>query len=197
MKKLWLFAALAVTFAACNNQEEEKEDNKEQTTENEDQKTDRNIALFFGEKFDTSNAVPPVAIAELIGGKDSVEMKLKARINQTCKKKGCWMTLQMEDKNEMRVWFKDYGFFVPKNADGFESIITGFAYLDTVSVEMQKHLLEDAKSEGKEIAQADIDAITEPKIEMGFEASGVMIYMPESVAKENQKADSSEIKNEE
>ena len=60
---------------------------------------------------------------------------------------------------------------------------------------MQKHLLEDAREAGEEIAQADIDAITDPKVELGFEASGVMIYMPESVAKENQKSEEGEENN--
>lgn len=195
MKKIWLLTIAALAMAACNNEEKEGEENSEETSQEQtEEKDNKNIALFFGEKFDTTGASVPTELASIIEGKDSVQMKLKARINQTCKKKGCWMTLDMQDESEMRVWFKDYGFFVPKNADGFESIITGYAYVDTVSVEMQKHLLEDARETGKEIAQADIDAITDPKVELGFEATGVMIYMPEAVAKENQKSDTEDEK---
>ena len=47
---------------------------------------------------------------------DTLEVKFKSEINEVCQKKGCWMTLDLADDKEAFVKFKDYGFFVPKNA---------------------------------------------------------------------------------
>jgi len=81
------------------------------------------------------------------------------------------MTVDMGENNpEMRVWFKDYDFFVPLDGDGVEVVIAGKAYRSTVSVDEQIHLLKDENASEEEIA-----AITEPKLELGFEASGVYI----------------------
>ncbi len=46
----------------------------------------------------------------------------------------------------------------------------GNIYWDTISVEMQKHFAEDAEKTKDEIAR-----IIEPKLEVNFEADGVLI----------------------
>lgn len=69
------------------------------------------------------------------------------------------------------VYMKDHAFFVPLDGvQGNLAVIQGKAYYDTVSVDMQKHLLEDAGA-----PQADIDAVSEPKFELAIEAAGVLI----------------------
>ena len=68
------------------------------------------------------------------------------------------------------VKFKDYAFFVPLNADNSEAIISGKAFVDVVSVDELKHYAKDGGKTGAEIAK-----ITEPKIEVAFEAEGVII----------------------
>jgi hypothetical protein len=70
----------------------------------------------------------------------------------------------------MMVTFKDYGFFVPFESAGKTAIMKGFAYYDTVSVEMLRHYAEDA---GK--SKEEIEAITEPEYDIAFEASGVVL----------------------
>ena len=64
-------------------------------------------------------------------GKDSLEVKLFATAKDVCKKKGCWMKVEKSDGTLMRVTFKDYGFFVPKDIAGKNVIIEGTAYADT------------------------------------------------------------------
>jgi hypothetical protein len=96
---------------------------------------------------------------------------LEATINETCKVKGCWMTVDMGNGEEMRVRFKDYGFFVPtEGVGGMNAVMEGFAFIDTLDVGYLKHLAEDAEKSAEEIA-----AITEPEISMNFEAVGVVI----------------------
>ena len=94
-----------------------------------------------------------------------------AEIVQTCTKMGCWMNVKGPGGDTIMVYMKDHAFFVPLDGvQGNLAVIQGKAYHDTVSVEMQKHLLEDAGA-----PQADIDAVSEPKFELAIEAAGVLI----------------------
>lgn len=101
---------------------------------------------------------------------DTIAVKFKSKINSVCKKKGCWMKMDLPNQAESFVRFKDYGFFVPLNADSQEAIVSGRAFVDEVSVAELKHY---AKDGGK--SQAEIDKITEPKITYAFQAYGVLI----------------------
>jgi hypothetical protein len=101
---------------------------------------------------------------------DTIAVKFKSKINSVCKKKGCWMKMELPNQAESFVRFKDYGFFVPLNADSQEAVVSGRAFVDEVSVAELKHY---AKDGGK--SQAEIDKITEPKITYAFQADGVLI----------------------
>ena len=101
---------------------------------------------------------------------DTLEVKFKSEINEVCQKKGCWMTLDLADDKEAFVKFKDYGFFVPKNAQDKEVVVNGKAFVSVESVDVSKHYAKDA---GK--SQAAIDSITEPKVTYSFMADGVLI----------------------
>ena len=101
---------------------------------------------------------------------DTLEVKFKSEINEVCQKKGCWMTLDLADDKEAFVKFKDYGFFVPKNAQDKEVVVNGKAFVSVESVDVLKHYAKDA---GK--SQAAIDSITEPKKKYLFMADGVLI----------------------
>lgn len=101
---------------------------------------------------------------------DTINVKFKSQIKSVCKKKGCWMKMDLADNSESFVKFKDYGFFVPLNADNSEAIVSGKAFVDEVSVAELQHY---AKDGGK--SQAEIDKITQPKITYAFQADGVLI----------------------
>ena len=101
---------------------------------------------------------------------DTLEVKFKSEINEVCQKKGCWMTLDLADDKEAFVKFKDYGFFVPKNAQDKEVVVNGKAFVSIESVDVLKHYAKDA---GK--SQTAIDSITEPKVTYSFMADGVLI----------------------
>ena len=105
-----------------------------------------------------------------VQAKDTVNMTFKAKTNAVCQKKGCWMKLNMPKDNDIKVTFKDYGFFVPKDISGQEVVVKGKAFLKKVSVDEQRHYAKDAGKSEKEIA-----AITAPKKEYRFVATGVAI----------------------
>ena len=101
---------------------------------------------------------------------DTLNIKFKSKINSVCQKKGCWMTLELPSGKEAFVKFKDYAFFVPKNAQNDEVIVNGKAFVSIETVEELKHY---AKDEGK--SQAAIDSIVAPKTNYSFMADGVLI----------------------
>ena len=101
---------------------------------------------------------------------DTVAVKFKSTIKEVCKKKGCWMSMELPGEKESFVRFKDYGFFVPLNADNSEAIVSGRAYIDVVSVAELQHYAKDGGKSQEEIAK-----ITEPKVTYAFQADGVLI----------------------
>ncbi|RZL41189.1 MAG: DUF4920 domain-containing protein [Pedobacter sp.] len=57
--------------------------------------------------------------------KKTVDMKIEGKVVDVCKKKGCWMTLQMPNGDPMRVTFKDYAFFMPMDIVGKNVVLDG------------------------------------------------------------------------
>ena len=126
------------------------------------------VGNTYGEAISTDGALSLTGLNEQVEGKDSVALTLKGTIEQTCEKKGCWMTVQDENGVATRVTFKDYGFFVPtEGAEGKEVVFSGMAKKKVIDVATLRHFAEDA---GK--SQQEIDAITEPKEEIEFVANG-------------------------
>lgn len=159
MKKI-IIAASAILLFACSNQEQPQE-----VTENVEV-----IITKHGEDITEDGALTAVEFLAQFQGKDSLETKLMAPIAEVCQKKGCWMMLDLGNDLMMRVSFKDYGFFMPKDAAGRMAYVQGVARIDTTSVEELKHYLKDA-----EASQEEIDAVTEPEINYSFEAVGVIL----------------------
>jgi hypothetical protein len=165
MKKIILVVALGLAFMACKN------DTK--ITESTEQDVQKEIAYAsFGKEINDADALTSQRMMEhykdLKAG-DTVPTKMRAKIVEVCSSKGCWMTLDMDGENEVMVKFKDYGFFMPLNAEG-EVVVNGKAFVTETPVEELRHYAEDA---GK--SQEEVEAITEPKFEYRFEADGVLL----------------------
>ncbi|WJJ98016.1 DUF4920 domain-containing protein [Algibacter luteus] len=127
----------------------------------------------FGKSIIATDAIAASSMAthyKTLNVGDSIDSKIKAKVNEVCQAKGCWMRLQLDDENEVMVKFKDYGFFVPKDISGKTVIINGKAFIQEVSVDEQRHYAEDAGKTPEEIA-----SITEPKRTYSFEADGVLV----------------------
>lgn len=100
---------------------------------------------------------------------DTTAVKFSSTVNNVCQKKGCWMKVNLGEKESM-VRFKDYGFFVPKNIVGQQAIIEGIAFIEEVSVNALKHYAEDDGKSAKEIAM-----ITESKKTLAIVSTGVLL----------------------
>lgn len=166
----FLGIALVSSFVACDNTAKTTEENEETTEEVVEEIDENSSNTQFGELIEAENAISIDEFSTAMEGKDSLEVKLFATAKDVCKKKGCWMKVEKADGSMMRVTFKDYGFFVPKDITGKNVIIEGTAYADTVSVEDLKHYAEDGGESPEAIA-----AITEPEIATTFVAKGVII----------------------
>lgn len=136
------------------------------------QNTPTTTTKQFGAAVTAENAVPYDEMLAKMGTADSMNIKVTGLVKEVCQKKGCWMTLVSDKPGspEMRVTFKDYAFFMPKDIAGKHVVIEGVAFVETISVEMLRHYAEDANKSPEEIA-----AITEPQKEISFEAAGVLI----------------------
>jgi len=80
------------------------------------------------------------------------------------------MKLDLGNNKESMVRFKDYGFFVPLNADHKEVIVNGKAFVTEISIDELRHYAKDAGNSEEEIA-----AITEPEFTYAIEADGVLM----------------------
>ena len=124
----------------------------------------------FGEPIAKKGAVSAKKLAQKMDKAESLDIKVKGTITEVCQAKGCWMTIDLGDDELMRVKFKDYGFFVPKDAAGKTAIIQGVAKNEIIGVDELRHLAKDAGKSEKEII-----AIDKPKEELTFVAEGVII----------------------
>ncbi|HNB80851.1 MAG TPA: DUF4920 domain-containing protein [Chitinophagaceae bacterium] len=155
----------SIVFASCQNTATDTEKKNSET------KTEAVAApQYFGEKITEEGAIPTDSLKARMGENKKMDCKLTGTIDAVCQKKGCWMELKNHDGSTIRVTFKDYGFFMPKDASGKTAIVDGFASVEETSVD---ELKEFAKDDGQ--SKEEIAAITEPKKELVFEAKGVII----------------------
>lgn len=66
-------------------------------------------------------------------------------ITDVCQEKGCWLVVT-DGNRQMRVTFKDYGFFVPKNSHGRKVLLQGVVSVKEISEEKARHYAAESKS---------------------------------------------------
>lgn len=163
-KQLIITAIAGITLTACGGPENNSELN---IAEGEKTLT---YEVYGDSAITSDGAIASSELLAMLEGKDSVEVKVTGEVLGVCKKKGCWMDVDLGDGKNMTVRFKDYGFFVPMNSEGRKATMNGIAKVDTQTVDWLKHKAFDA---GK--SQEEIDAITEPVVKVTFMADGVIM----------------------
>ncbi|MGN6416349.1 MAG: DUF4920 domain-containing protein [Pseudobacter sp.] len=128
------------------------------------------VGTVYGAEPKSAEPLPIAVLPELLDQKDSVYTTINATVLDVCPKKGCWIRLQVNDSTEAFVKMKGYAFFVPLDLIGKTVVLEGEAKLKTTSVAELRHYAEDAKK-----PKAEIDAITQPKKEIRFLASGIKV----------------------
>ncbi|MBT6326619.1 MAG: DUF4920 domain-containing protein [Bdellovibrionales bacterium] len=122
----------------------------------------------FGKKISLSKEVKIEKIINNFDQYSGQQVLIRAKVEQVCKSKGCWMILKSKDLPSIRVTFENYSFFVPFNLEGKEVLVEGQLISKKMSVNEAKHYLEDA---GK--PQTEIDKIKKPIKEVRIIASAV------------------------
>ncbi len=161
MRNIFILSCALVLFVSCKKEEAKEVAVKEIAYASFGAKIVADDALTSSEMLEKYKTLKPG---------DTVDVKFKTTINEVCKKKGCWMTMELDKDNEAFVKFKDYAFFVPKNADKSEAIVSGRAFMDSISVNDLRHFAKDGGKSEAEIAQ-----ITTPEVKYSFQADGVLI----------------------
>lgn len=124
----------------------------------------------FGKKIDDKKAIEASTLPDKMGTEEAMHAKVTGTVESVCQVKGCWMKVKMDNGETMRVMFKDYAFFIPKDIAGKTVVFEGEAQKKTVPVEHLQHYAQDAGKSKEEIAK-----ITEPKQELTFIADGVIV----------------------
>jgi len=165
MRGFNILVVLLVSISACKGQETKQEVVAKAQNVKE--------LASFGDKIMADGSISNREMMQKYDGMavaDLLQAKFRAVVKEVCQTKGCWMKVELDGGEEAIVRFKDYGFFMPKDISGQEVIISGYAFIEEMSVADQKHYAEDGGESEDEIAK-----ITQPKKTFGFEADGVIL----------------------
>jgi len=178
-----------VLFSSCGggeaeeNTEENSTDSTEVTEETVEEEneiafdgTEAGDYLLYGHtEITADDAVTVEDMMTQFNEAGSFSDKVSISIDQVCQKAGCWITFKNNEDEEIRVFFRDH-FTIPiETASGTDAVLYGDLVMDTLSVDFQKHLLDDAKEAGDEVSQEEYDAITEDKIEASFDCESILV----------------------
>ncbi len=180
MKKL-LYSTFTLAFlglAACNTTETKTENTEVPQTEDHDGEaeikeigTTADGGKVYGEMITAEGAITTAELKTKMGDQEKMDVKIKGEVVEVCQNKGCWVTIKLPSGEPMRVKFGEDDFFVPKNASGKQAVMEGVAMKEIVTVDEQRHYLEDA---GK--SKEEIMAITKPDTTLTFDAKGIILY---------------------
>ena len=125
----------------------------------------------YGKVISPDQPMTAAAFTQLMGGKETAEVKLQAEVLTSCQKKGCWMDVKLADGSSMKVRFVDYAFFVPTaGLEGKTAVLQGTASKEVITEAMRRHYAHDA---GK--SPEECEAIKGDEVELTFLAEGVLI----------------------
>jgi len=120
------------------------------------------------------SAAAPVELSQVIASPrewDGKTVKVSAQANAVCQKKGCWMTLAAAAAGpRVRVTFRDYGFFVPKDLAGRRVLAEGVFSVKTLPQAEAQHYADDEAQSGRPSRRVAGD-----ELEFALVASGVHV----------------------
>lgn len=95
------------------------------------------------------------------------DVLIESKVEAVCVVKGCWMALTGDAVDDVRVTFKDYGFFVPSSIIGKNVLVEGTLERVAMSLDETKHYVKDAGG--------DPSKVTQPRTEYRIVANGVQV----------------------
>ena len=171
MKKMTLIFGISgvLCFAGCGGSDESTEgigadSTATAITPNEDgvyEGADLGNYLLYGlTQIDDQGEIAELSAMNSAIEKGGFQGKVSVQIAEVCQKAGCWIVFNNENGEPVRVFFRDH-FTIPiETASGTNAILYGMTKVDTISVDFQKHLLDDAVEAGTEVSQEEYDGET-------------------------------------
>ncbi len=154
---------LIVFIFGCNNPDKNKG--------NQEKVSDSLAALgYFGEISGIDSVMQLDQFLFMMKTSDSLRASVEGLISNNCEHSGCWMEIDLENGQTMRVTFKDEKFTIPLNSKGKRATVKGMAYRKLIPVEELKKI---ALDEG--LSQENVDTINFAKSEIHFVAQGLII----------------------
>jgi hypothetical protein len=124
---------------------------------------------MYGSQFEQSN--DQVALNTLVGESEQYAdqtITTEGTIKKVCQKKGCFFIMETADNQQVRISFKDYGFFIPTNTAGSKVKLNGVFTVKEISEKDAKHYAKDMGD--------DPESIEGAQKEYGLVATSVIIY---------------------
>ena len=123
-------------------------------------------AEHYGAPIKTKSPMSLQTAIKQLDSKPKANVLVESKVDAVCVVKGCWMALT-DTAGDVRVTFKDYGFFVPGSIIGKTVLVEGTLEKVVMSLEDTKHYVKDAGG--------DPSTVTEPRTEYRIVASGVQV----------------------
>lgn len=162
------------TTEVISNTEEELEEEAEIEFDGIQKETGK---LFGHTDFDATTSTSITAMLTEFEEAGSFNGAVDVKINEVCQNAGCWINFQKDDTSgeTIMVFFRDHYTIPIEESNGKNAILYGTLNSDTLTVDFQKHLLDDAAANGEEVSQEEYDAITEDKIDVTFDCESILI----------------------
>jgi hypothetical protein len=125
---------------------------------------------------DSSSAISIDSMMTLALANGVFKGRIKGNIQESCAKAGCWISLDIKERDEdLFIHFQDY-FTIPLEfITGDFAELTGYAILDTITIENQIADLDKMKENGQTISNHQYESITEDIIDISFKADAIFL----------------------
>jgi hypothetical protein len=190
-KNLLVGLAISTILLACSSKEKEEntevententevveESNGEESTEVAFMGDEKGDYLLYGHtEFAPEDAITSEEMFKTFDETNTFKGAVNISINEVCQNAGCWINIVKPNSDEtVMVFFRDHYTIPIETSAGKEAILYGELVSDTMTVDFQKHLLDDAAANGEEVSQEEYDAITEDKISQSFDCESILI----------------------
>jgi hypothetical protein len=122
----------------------------------------------FGAEFTDAKKVALADVLDSVDTYSNKTVKIEGTITDVCQQKGCWLVVT-DGKRQMRVTFKDYGFFVPKDAKDRKVVLEGVVAKKTITEGAAQHYASESAE------KVDPSTIQGPQQVIAMVATGVEI----------------------
>jgi hypothetical protein len=135
--------------------------------------------MSFGEEISAEGlAIAPADLAAEPTAYANQDVRVEGTVVSVCQQAGCWLTLENPAGEPIRVHVPkdddgEYLWTLPMDLGPRMAIVEGTAFADTLSVDEQRHYVEDAGG-----SQAELDAITEAQASAYVIARGILVEQP-------------------